>query len=320
VPSASAPLLAPTAIVLPTAMPLPEPLLVAPSPTLGPQARSHDESCLGPASAINASRVTIIAADIDSNSQQPMIEDLSDSGPSAPAQAMRTLAPRSSSTPASSPAPLSVPTSSSAKAPGSSVPPDPAASTAPRTRLQLRICKLKIYFDGSICYACTASSIEPHSLQEALSSPSWKATMHDEYNVLMRNKIWHMVPPRHDRNVINCKWVYKVKHRADGSIDRHKAHLVVKGFKQRLGIDYDDTFSPIVKLATIVLVLSRAVSQGCTLHQLDVQNIFLHGVLKEEVYMKQSPGFVDPAFPSYQCKLDKALYGLKQAPQACILV
>jgi hypothetical protein len=102
----------------------------------------------------------------------------------------------------------------------------------------------------------------------------------------------------------------------NGLVDWHKVRLVVKGFKQHLGIDYDDTFSHVVKLATIYLVLSLAVSQSGTLHQLDVQNTFLHDVLEEEVYMKQPPGFVDLSCPSYHCRLDKALYGLKQAPQA----
>jgi hypothetical protein len=110
--------------------------------------------------------------------------------------------------------------------------------------------------------------------------------------------------------------VYKVKHKANGSIDRYKAQLVAKGFKQRLGIDYDGMFSPVVKLATIQMIISHVVSRGWVLRKLDVQNAFLHGILEEEVYMKQPPGFIDSNYPSYHCKLDKALYGLKQAPRA----
>jgi hypothetical protein len=94
--------------------------------------------------------------------------------------------------------------------------------------------------------------------------------MNDEYTALMRNKTWHLVPPQAGQNMIDCKWVFKVKHKTDGSVDRHKARLVAKGFKQRLGIDYDDMFSHVVKPATIHLVLSLAVSQSWTLHQLDV--------------------------------------------------
>jgi histone deacetylase 1/2 len=116
--------------------------------------------------------------------------------------------------------------------------------------------------------------------------------------------------------LIDCKWVYRIKKRADGSIDRYKARLVAKGFKQRYGIDYEDTFSPMVKIATNRTVLSLAVSRGWSLRQLDVKNAFIHGVLDEEVYMKQPPGFENPHALHYICKLDKALYGLKQAPRA----
>jgi hypothetical protein len=155
---------------------------------------------------------------------------------------------------------------------GSSMPASIADPTpaAPHTHLQAGIHKPKVYFDDTVLYAFSTTSCEPHSLQEALSTPSWKEAMNDEYTAIMRNKTWHLVPPQAGRNVIECKWVFKVKHKADGSVDRHKARLVAKGFKQRLGIDYDDTFSPVVKPATIQLVLSLIVSQGWTLHQLHV--------------------------------------------------
>jgi hypothetical protein len=99
-------------------------------------------------------------------------------------------------------------------------------------------------------------------------------------------------------------------------LDRYKACLVAKGFKQRYVIDYEDTFSHVVKASTIRVILSAAVSRGWSLRQLDVQNAFLHGLLEEEVYMKQPPGYEDKSVPGYVCRLDKALYGLKQAPRA----
>lgn len=94
--------------------------------------------------------------------------------------------------------------------------------------------------------------------------------MESEYNALVRNNTWHLVPPQRRKNVIGCKWVYKIKRKADGSLDMYKACLVAKGFKQRYGIDYEDTFSPVVKTATIRIILSIAISRGWSLRQLDV--------------------------------------------------
>lgn len=188
--------------------------------------------------------------------------------------------------------------------------------TRPVTRAQRGIHKPKKYTDGTVRYAGLTHTGEPGNLQEALDNTNWKSAMNSEFAALVRNKTWHLVPPKQGVNVIDCKWVYKIKRKADGTIDRYKARLVAKGFKQRYGIDYEDTFSPVVKAATIRLVLSLAVSQGWSLRQLDVQNAFLHGYLEEDVYMRQPPGYEEKKMPHYLCKLDKALYGLKQAPRA----
>jgi hypothetical protein len=104
-----------------------------------------------------------------------------------------------------------------------------------------------------------------------------------------------------------------VKQKFNGSIDRYKAKLVAKGFKQRYEIDYEDIFSLVVKMATIRIILSIVVSRNWCLRQLDVQNTFLHDILEEDVYMKQPPGYVDTSHSLHVCKLDKALYELKQS-------
>jgi hypothetical protein len=114
-----------------------------------------------------------------------------------------------------------------------------------------------------------------------------------------------------NKNIIDCKWVYHIKKCVDGTVDRYKAYLVAKGFKQRYDIYYEDTFSPIVKEATIRIVLAVSVSRGWSLRQLHLKNAFLHCVLNEKVYMIQPHGFEDPLFSHHNCKHDKVLYGLK---------
>jgi hypothetical protein len=140
--------------------------------------------------------------------------------------------------------------------------------------------------------------------------------MQQEYEALIKNGTWTLCPKPPHQNLIRNKWVYKIKRQLDGTIDRFKARLVAKGFYQRSGIDYTKTFSPMIKPATIRLVLALAVQFDWNIKQLDVSNAFLHGTLNEDVFMEQPQGFVDPYHPTFVCKLHKALYGLKQAPQA----
>ena len=140
--------------------------------------------------------------------------------------------------------------------------------------------------------------------------------MADEYKALIDNGTWRLVPRPPGANIVTGKWIFKHKFYSDGSLARHKARWVVRGFSQQHDIDYDETFSPVVKPATIRVVLSIAASYSWLIHQLDVKNAFLHGHLEETVYCQQPPGFVDPANPDHVCLLQRSLYGLKQAPRA----
>ncbi|WVZ62530.1 hypothetical protein U9M48_012269 [Paspalum notatum var. saurae] len=193
-----------------------------------------------------------------------------------------------------------------------------------RTRLKDNIVKPKEFKDGTVRYSGivkiqSLSSIptEPKTHKEALKFQQWRQAMDAEFQALQKNQTWTLVPPKKGINLIDCRWIFKVKRKADGSVERYKARLVAKGFKQRFGIDYVDTYSPVVKPTTIRVILSLAVSHGWSMRQIDIQNAFLHGVLNEEVYMSQPPGYESNMVPAdYVCKLNKALYGLKQAPRA----
>jgi hypothetical protein len=140
--------------------------------------------------------------------------------------------------------------------------------------------------------------------------------MEAEYEALQANHTWDLVPAPPGANVVTGKWIFKLKLHADGSLERYKARYVLRGFTQRPGVDFDETFSPVVKPATIRTVLTLAMARDWPVHQLDVTNAFLHGTLTETVYCTQPVGFVDPTQPDMVCKLNKSLYSLKQAPRA----
>jgi hypothetical protein len=135
-----------------------------------------------------------------------------------------------------------------------------------------------------------------------------------EYEALLSTSTWDLVPRPPGANVVMGKWILKHKLKADGSLEWYKARWVLRGFTQSLGVDYDETFSPVIKPATVRIMLTLAVSKGWPVHQLDVKNAFLHGTLSETVYCSQPAGFVDTAHPQLVCRLNKYLYNLKQAP------
>ena len=171
-------------------------------------------------------------------------------------------------------------------------------------------------FDSCCLASLTSDLDEPKSFKQAARgkhSEKWKAAMSDEFRSLEVNQTWELVPRPTDQNVIGCRWVYKLKRGADGSITRHKARLVAQGYSQTEGIDYEEVFAPVAHASTIRTLLSFANSNNLEVHQMDVKTAFLHGVLDCDLYMEQPEGYVDPDKPDYVCKLNKGLYGLKQA-------
>ncbi|CAL8996776.1 unnamed protein product [Prunus brigantina] len=157
----------------------------------------------------------------------------------------------------------------------------------------------------------------PSSVEEALMDPNWKQAMNDEMQALQKNSTWELVPLPSGKRTVGCRWIYTIKLKADGSIERYKARLVAKGYTQRYGVDYQETFAPVAKINTVRIQISLAANLDWPLHQFDVKNAFLHGDLEEEVYMDPPPGCkLSSESKHYVCKLKKSLYGLKQSPRA----
>jgi len=121
--------------------------------------------------------------------------------------------------------------------------------------------------------------VEPICFEQATRNPKWDNAMDEEMAALDTNATWELVALPKDKKAIGCKWVYKVKHNADGSVSRYKARLVAKGYAQTYGIDYEETYSPVAKMTTVRTIIAMAAAKGWSLHQMDVKNAFFHGDL-----------------------------------------
>ena len=162
-------------------------------------------------------------------------------------------------------------------------------------------------------------SPEPTSVEEALSSAEreeWKKASSTKIESINENNVWDLAELPENKRVIGCKWVFKRKLKANGSVERYKARLVTQGFSQHFGVDYDETFCLIVRFESLHTLIAVAVQNGLKIHQMDVTTAFLNGTIEEEVYMNQLKGFIEDGKEHLVCRLKHSLYWLKQAPRS----
>ena len=164
--------------------------------------------------------------------------------------------------------------------------------------------------------ATIAEVSEPRTYNQAVKHPNadkWKEAMKKEFSALKEHNTWKLVDLPEGKNLVGCKWVFKLKKNAQREIVRYKARLVAQGYSQEFGVDYNEVFAPVARYKSIRSVLAIANQFDLEAHQMDVVSAFLNGELEDEIYMKQPEGFVDQSHPGKVCKLNKSLYGLKQA-------
>ncbi|GJS44613.1 retrovirus-related pol polyprotein from transposon TNT 1-94 [Tanacetum coccineum] len=165
-------------------------------------------------------------------------------------------------------------------------------------------------------YNSVLSKVEPKNFKSAITEDCWFQAMQDEIHEFDRLQVWELVPQPDYVMIIALKWIYKVKLDEYGDVLKNKAQLVAKGYRQEEGIDFKELFAPIARIEAIRIFIANAASKNMTIYHMDVKTAFLNGELKEEVYVSQPEGFIDPDHPTHVYRLKKALYGLKQAPRA----
>jgi hypothetical protein len=171
---------------------------------------------------------------------------------------------------------------------------------------------------GVWIHSVETTNEEPTTAEEALKGPEkleWKNAMEKEIQSMHQNEVWDLVELPNERKAIGCRWVFKKKIGAGGEIERYKARLVAQGCSQKYGLDYDETFCPVIRFESVRTVIAIAAQNSLQLHQMDFTSAFLNGDLKDEIYMKQPDGFVESGKEQLVCKLKRSLYGLKQSPR-----
>nr|GEX17390.1 retrovirus-related Pol polyprotein from transposon TNT 1-94 [Tanacetum cinerariifolium] len=182
------------------------------------------------------------------------------------------------------------------------------------TRNQLRS-------DGDMCmYALTVSTMEPKNVKEAMTDPTWIESMQEELLQFKRLDVWVLVPTSDNISPLTLKWLFKNKHDKEQTVIRNKSRLVLRGYRQEEGINFEESFALVARMEAIRIFLAYAAHKSFSVFQMDMKTAFLHGSLKEDVYVCQPEGFINADYPSHVYKLKKALYGLKQAPRACIFI
>jgi hypothetical protein len=179
-----------------------------------------------------------------------------------------------------------------------------------------RTTRSRVRNNSHFAHAAFVSTFEPKDIGHALSDHNWVNLMHEELENFERNQVWKLVDSSPGCKPIGTKWVWKNKEGEKCEVVRNKSRLVAQGFSQKEGIDYEETFAPVARLEAIRILLAFSVAKLFKLHQMDVKSAFFNGVLEEEVYVRQPPGFETKKYPHRVYKLRKALYGLKQAPRA----
>ncbi|GKA13623.1 retrovirus-related pol polyprotein from transposon TNT 1-94 [Tanacetum coccineum] len=165
-------------------------------------------------------------------------------------------------------------------------------------------------------YNSVLSKVKPKNFKSAATEDCWFQAMQEEIHEFDRLDVWELVPPPDSAMIIALKWIYKMKLDEYGDVLKNKARLIAKRFRQEEGLDFEESFTSVARLEAIRIFIANAASKNMTVYQMDVKTAFLNGELKEEVYVHQPEGFVDPERPHHVYRLKKALYGLKQAPRA----